>query len=136
MTFPKIAVNTLIGSLVTAVGLAITLGPATAGILFAYSIICTLGIGAVFWIALAFGVGWLITTLWAAIRGDHAPSHPESTPQSDALTTYVRRALESGANDDQLLRRLERQGWTEDEIAQAIQRVQNSPDASNASGAA
>ncbi|QQE64004.1 hypothetical protein GFS31_06760 [Leptolyngbya sp. BL0902] len=113
-----------------------TLGPSTAGILFLYSIICTLGIGAVFWAALAFIVGWLMTTLVAAVRGEHAPTQPTSSPQSDALTAYVRRALQAGANDDQLLRRLERQGWTEDEIIQAIQRVQEIPDAPNASGAA
>lgn len=75
-------------------------------------------------------------TLWEAIRGDHAPAHPEATPQSEALTTYVSRALQAGANDDQLQRRLQRQGWTEDEITQAIHRAQGNPDSPNAPGAA
>lgn len=136
MPFSKIALNTLLGSLVIAGGLVIALGPNAAGSLFFFSIVCTLGIGAIFWLALAFGTGWLIITLWQAIRGDHAPTHPESSPQMDALTAYISKALEAGANDDQLQRRLQRQGWTEDEIAQAIQRIQNNPDAPNASGAA
>jgi hypothetical protein len=136
MPFSKIALSTMLGGLIIAGGLVITLGPNSAGSLFFFSIVCTLGIGGVFWVALAFGTGWLIITLWEAIRGDHTPAHPESTPQSEALTTYVRKALQAGANDDQLLRRLQRQGWTEDEIVQAIQRVQSSPDAPNAPGAA
>jgi hypothetical protein len=127
MTFSKIALSTVLGGLVIAGGLVISLGPSGAGALLFFSIICTLGIGGVFWAALAFGVGWLIIMLWEAIRGDHAPADPEATPQAEALTTYVSRALQAGANDDQLQRRLQRQGWTEDEIAQAIHRVQGNP---------
>ena len=133
MPFSKIALSTVLGGLVMAGGLVITLGPNAAGTLFFFSIICTLGIGGVFWAGLAFGVGLLIITLWEATRGDHAPRDPESDPQAEALTTYVSRALQAGANDDQLLRRLQRQGWTEDEITQAIHRVQGHP---NAPGAA
>jgi hypothetical protein len=136
MTFSKIVLSTLLGGLVVAGGLVITLGPSSAGSLLFFSILCTLGIGAVFWVALAFGIGWMILTLWAAIRGDHASAQAESSPQADALTTYVRRALQAGANDDQLQRRLQRQGWTEDDITQAIQRVQGHPDAPPASGSA
>lgn len=136
MTFAKIALSTVIGGLVMMGGLVILLGPNTAGTLFFFSIVCTLGIASVFWVALAFGTGWLIITLWEAIRGHHAPTHPESNPQAEALTAYVNRALQSGANNDQLQRRLQRQGWTEDEIAQAIQRVQGNPDTPNAPGAA
>ena len=135
MTFAKFAMSTVLGALILAVGLTLSLGVNNAVTLLFFSVICTLGIGAVFWLALAFGLGWLILTLWAAIRGDHAPTHPESSPQADALTTYIRRALESGANDAQLHRRLQRQGWTEDEIDQAIQRVQSPPEAPSAPGA-
>lgn len=126
----------MIGGLIIAIALSLAIGPIFAGQLFVMSIICTLGIGGVFWIALAFVTGWLILTIWAAIRGEHAPDHPASTPQAEALTTYVRKALQAGANDDQLLRRLQRQGWTEDEIVQAIQRVESNPDTPNATGAA
>ncbi|MFH7241934.1 MAG: hypothetical protein ACHWZW_03690 [Spirulina sp.] len=136
MPFSKIAFSTILGGLMVAGGLVLTLGPSSAGQLFFYSILCTLGIGGIFWMALAFGVGLLIITLWEAIRGDHAPAHPESDPQAEALTTYVGRALQAGANDDQLQRRLQRQGWTESEITQAIARVQGNPDAPNAPGAA
>jgi hypothetical protein len=136
MTFSKIALNTILGGLIVAGVLALSIGPIFAWQLFVMSIICTLGIGGVFWGMLSFGVGLLITTIWGAIRGDHAPTHPSSDPQTTALTTYVSKALQAGANDDQLLRRLQRQGWTEDEIIQAIQQVQRNPDAPNAPGAA
>lgn len=136
MPFSKIATRTVLGGLVIAAGLMITLGPDIAWQLVFFSIVCTLGIGAVFWVALAFGVGLLILTLWDAIRGNHAPANPQMTPRATALTTYVSQALQAGANYDQLLRRLQRQGWTEDEIAQAIARAQSNPDGSSASGAA
>ena len=136
MPFSRIALSTVLGGLVVASGLMIALGPMVAGQLVVVSIICTLGIGAAFWVALAFGVGLLMLTLWEAIRGDHAPANPETNPQTEALTTYVSRALQAGANDDQLLRRLQRQGWTAEEITQAIAQVQGNPDAPNAPGAA
>jgi hypothetical protein len=135
MPFSKIVLNTVLGSFVVVGGLVILLGPSAAGTLFFFSVVCTLGIGGVFWVALAFGMGWIMTTLWQAIRGHHAPTQPESSPQMDALTTYVSRALQAGANDDQLQRRLQRQGWAEEEIAQAIQRVQDNPDMPHAPGA-
>ncbi|MEY3299366.1 MAG: hypothetical protein RLZZ597_2626 [Cyanobacteriota bacterium] len=136
MTFSRITLNTMLGGLIIAAVLALSIGPIFAGQLFVMSIICTLGIGGVFWGMLAFGVGLLITTVWEAIRGDHAPSHPSSDPQAEALTTYVSKALQAGANNDQLLHRLQRQGWTEDEIIQAIQHVQSDPEAPDAPGAA
>ncbi|MEB3290118.1 MAG: hypothetical protein VKI82_09385 [Leptolyngbya sp.] len=135
MTFAKFAFSTVLGALIMTGLLTVSLGVNNTVTLLFFSIVCTLGIGAVFWLALAFGLGWLILTLWAAMRGDHAPTHPESSPQADALTTYVRRALQAGANDDQLQRRLQRQGWTEDDIDQAIQRVQSPPEAPSPSGA-
>lgn len=129
MSFSKIALSTVLGGLFLAAGLVLAIGPSAAGQLVLWSIVCTLGIGGVFWAGLAFGLGLLLVTLWEAFRGHHTPDHPEANPQVEALTAYVRRALQAGANDDQLLRRLQRQGWTAEEITQAIQRSQGNPDA-------
>lgn len=132
MTLSNVLRSLTLGALVVTGGLVLTLGPATAAQLVLVSIVCTLGIGGFFWVALAFGAGWLLLTLWEALRGHHAPVHPDVDPQAEALTQYVRRAIQAGANPDQLLRRLQRQGWTEADITQALDRVEGHPDAPNA----
>lgn len=136
MSASKALLSTAIGALILAILLIAFLGLDNARTLFALSIACTLGIGGVFWAVVAFGLGLTIITLIEAVRGDHAPRDTEADPQAKALTTYVNRALQAGANDDQLLRRLQRQGWTEEEVIQAIAQAQGNPDRPNAPGAA
>jgi hypothetical protein len=124
MTLKKFFLSSLLGGLVLGGGLMAVLGPSQTGTLLFFSIICTLGIGLAFWLGIAFALGLLILTLWDAARGHHAPSLPHANGQSEALTTYISRSLQAGANHDQLSRRLLRQGWTADDIDQAFQQVQ------------
>jgi len=123
---------------VTAIIGVIAVGdPASAGILFVMSVVCTLGMSLVIWLPLAWLVGIVTLSLLMAIYlagkkliGWQWPllearlqRQPQDTagqsPTTQALHRYISQATAKGYSEDQIQRRLLKQGWTTAEIAAA-----------------
>jgi hypothetical protein len=100
-----------------------------AMLLILISVVCTLGIGALFWLAGAFFVGW-VTLLFISLALESARGQPVLAEAVDrprlsrdeiAVIDYMRHGQAAGfpaAQVDELLRR---NGWTDAIIARARQ---------------
>lgn len=96
------------------------------------SIICTAGIGLVFWIPVWWIAGWLtLGVLVATIKRILGDSNDETTPVPArrerpstaylALTAYIGKAMASGMDVDEMRRRLQQNGWQTADIESAYQ---------------
>ncbi|MCP9816891.1 hypothetical protein KBY76_09440 [Synechococcus sp. GreenBA-s] len=122
-----------------AVGLALLTGSiATAGQILVFSVICTLGIGALFWLGLALVLG--LATLYAAdqiarLQGRPAglglfPPHgalPGAAPAEalpsqglDTLSRYAARRLAQGGDRERIRHELLRAGWSVPQVEAAL----------------
>jgi len=124
----KLIMSPVVGGLLMAVGLLLTLGPQTTQTLLFFSVICTFGIGLIFWIGAAFLLGFLVLSLVDALIGasrgaNQANSHAPADSSTLALMGYLRRSMEAGASLSQISPKLQHHGWSEAEIQAAYQRV-------------
>jgi hypothetical protein len=96
------------------------------------SIICTAGIGLVFWIPVWWIAGWLtLDVLVATIKKVSGDSDDQATPVPArrerpstaylALTAYIHKAIASGMDVDEMRRRLQQNGWQTADIESAYQ---------------
>jgi hypothetical protein len=129
----------LVGLPLVAVGLALLTGSiGTAAQILVFSVICTLGIGALFWLGLAVVLG--LATLYAAdqiarLRGRPAglglfPPHGASPgaapavaqpPQGlEALRRYAGRRLAQGGDRERIRHELLRAGWSVPQVEAAL----------------
>ncbi|MEA5418654.1 hypothetical protein VB712_05395 [Spirulina sp. CCNP1310] len=127
-----------VGMVVTALMGVIAVGdPTSAALLFVMSVVCTLGVSLVIWLPLCWLVGILTLLLLVGIYGVgkkaigwHWPAlerrlqqQPQDTagqsPTTQALHRYISQAAAKGYSEDQIQRRLLKQGWTAAEIAAA-----------------
>lgn len=140
-----------VGMVVTAIIGVIAVGdPTSAAIMFGMSVVCTLGMSLVIWVPLAWLVGILTLSLlmaiylagkkwigwqWPALEArlqrqprDANLTGSAQTPTTQALSRYISQALAKGYSDDQIQRRLLKQGWTTAEIeaAQTVTQAQAS----------
>ena len=114
-----------VGSIVLAAGLILMLGVEPAWQLLLISVVCTAGIGLVFWVGIAFLLGALTLSIVNRLLGNSPPTGiPRPDGKTEALMSYMSRSMQAGANLGQLSRRLSRQGWTQEDIDQAYQRLQ------------
>lgn len=99
--------------------------------MFLLSIICTAGIGLVFWIPVWWITGWLTLVLLSAAVDIFAPDSSQgrqlSTPHEgtstayQALCAYICRAMASGMEVDEMRHRLQQHGWPPADIETAYQ---------------
>lgn len=75
------------------------------------SIVCTVGIGAAFWLFLAFLVGGFIEKIIIMVH----PSYKEQQVLSE-MGRYVRDARSSGMNDGEIRDALLKAGWSDEKI--------------------
>ena len=103
-----------------------------AASLLAFSIICTLGIGLVFWLLIAWIVGWIILSGVVPLFKQMFPSVGQGNSANEedrweggeaALKGYIQRSVAANATESQITNRLISQGWSETEIEQAYQAV-------------
>ncbi len=103
---------------------AITGGFDDAAGLIAISIICTAGIGLVFWIPLCWISGASILWIVRKIRGTdpEAESSQQTKPRADwfAMANYLQKVQTKGGSLDAAKERLRGAGWEETEIENAL----------------
>ena len=92
------------------------------GLLF-ISIVCTAGVGLVFWIPLWWVVGWVTLSIWGAFkeRGEEESTTKSSPLNHDqiALTTYLRQARALGMTETEVILCCRTNGWSDAEIEKA-----------------
>jgi hypothetical protein len=103
---------------------------AAFGIL-ALSIVCTAGLGLVFWIPLWWGVGWVTVTVVGAVVESRTTQpakrgKPVVRRTDGAIQTYIRKATAAGMNQDLIVDCLQSQGWSAAEIQKARRSVEPS----------
>ena len=102
-------------------------------LLLLVSIVCTAGIGLVFWIPVWGLVGGLTLAIISgfsnkveekpdARHGSGFPLRNKDIRHDLALTAYIRQAMDIGMDADEITRRLQLSGWGTGEIQSAHQR--------------
>lgn len=105
----------LVGMPMVLVGLTLLTGSAASAFsLIAFSIVCTLGIGGVFWFGLCFVVGYVVLTLVRAFRPP--PTNPSPAGRPALIAPYVRTRLQKGGDPSLIRVDLQRAGWPAAEI--------------------
>lgn len=112
-----------------------------------WSVVCTVGIGSLFWLGLAFLVGSVLELIvqelrrgartatastatasaGAAKEGTDATAVPSPQLSSRPLGDYVQRRLQAGSDRDHLRSDLQRAGWSDADIAAALNAAAPSP---------
>ena len=118
-------VDALIGLPVLGLLLVVAMpSPRDALMLLMMSVICTLGIGGLLWLAMAVLIGRTLRLLWRLFRAARfgATRRPSSAGSTDAATAavlsrYVEASLGQGADPQRLRRDLLGQGWTASQLA-------------------
>ena len=101
--------------------------------LLLFSIVCTAGIGLVFWIPVWALVGGLTLAIIGRFSGTVEEKPDErhgsgSLPRNKdirhdlALTAYIKQSVATGMDADEMTRRLQLSGWATGEIQSAYQR--------------
>jgi hypothetical protein len=114
-----------IGLPVLVLGLMLLMrSPADALVLLAVSVVCTLGIGGLLWLALAVLIGWSLRLLWTALRGGRRPPGQAAGPGGGGapavVSRYVEGRLSQGVDPERLRRDLLHQGWSSSQVAAAL----------------
>lgn len=98
------------------------------------SVVCTAGIGAVFWFGIALLLGILLQLLVPPLRGKPYPPHGggdgltttdllRPSGPLDSLTGYILRREAEGAGEATVRTDLRRAGWDADQVSAALQRA-------------
>jgi hypothetical protein len=120
-----------VGFCVSSVALCIFGGGVQAAFqILALSIVCTAGLGLVFWIPLWWFVGWVTMTLVVAVAESRATQpakdvKPVVRRTEGAIMMYIRKATAEGMNQDLIVQCLQSQGWSLAEIQKARQSVES-----------
>lgn len=127
-SLPPLLRDVLVGVLLLLMQLALMLGSLQSALeLLAVSTVCTLGIGGVFWLAMAYVLGavscyvlfHLIRPLgWPQIQALR-PSFGSGSSNS-GLRGYVERRRRAGGDDDHIRADLLRGGWSPSEVEAAL----------------
>ena len=126
----------LVGAVVVYITMVLLAGPDTANSILVLSIVCTAGISLVLWLPLCLVVGLASLALARAAvdltRRAPASSGAESVPVPDGpvdanrdydvaiIARYVQKATAANVPRGVIIDRLQRQGWSEREIAQGL----------------
>lgn len=118
----------LVGLLLLVPLLAVMTGSLNEALqLLLVSIVCTLGVGGLFWGLIAWGLGMVtLLVLDGVIRslgGSRPPALRPAVGSGSAqpvITTYVRRRRQAGGGDDHIRADLLRGGWPPAEVEAAL----------------
>lgn len=119
----------LLGLLQLLVLLTLMLGSFNSALqLLAVSTVCTLGIGAAFWLAMAYVLGAASLYVVVQLIRPLGWSQPKTLrpsfgagATSTALRTFVERRRRGGGDDDHIRADLLRAGWSSSEVEAALQ---------------
>jgi len=120
--------DVLLGLLLLVVLLTLMLGSFNRALeLLALSTVCTLGIGAAFWLAMAYVLGaaslYVLVQLIKPLGWAQSPAlRPSfgSGSSTTGLSTYVERRRRSGGDDAHIRADLLRAGWSPSEVEAAL----------------
>ena len=115
-----------IGMLVSVPVTCVVAGSVQDGLLLMLmSIICTAGIGLVVWIPLWWFVGWIMLLVFQALTsgfpGQDGGKQVPYKSNDQVLSQYIRTAMENGMDMNGVMSRLQRNGWTREEVESAYQ---------------
>ncbi|QPN59864.1 hypothetical protein H8F24_18340 [Synechococcus sp. CBW1002] len=112
----------LLGLPVLLIGLVVMTGSVgNAAALLFVSVVCTAGIGGVFWLALALLIGWMLNLILPGpLRRPLTLPATGSDPMVTRLTTYAGRAQQQGMAPERIRRDLARGGWSSVQIEAAL----------------
>jgi hypothetical protein len=115
-----------VGIPVTFLGLILIAGSVESAVqIVLVSIICTAGVGLLFWIPLCWAVGGVTVALATLVmklyegRYEASPEHPLQNRNEHALTAYIRRMQDRGRSDDEIVAHLLKSGWSVSEVEKA-----------------
>lgn len=121
------ASNIIIGGLLSFIFLVAMLGVEGAGQLILLSIICTVGVGLIFWLGISYAVGWtvmLMLKLMHVIPNNGGVNTPrivvDSDPDVNSISNYIRDARKYGFNDPDIRTKLLDVGWNNEKIVKAF----------------
>lgn len=117
--------NIAVGVPLVLLGLTLLTGSLEAVLqLLLFSVVCTLGIGGLFWLGLAFGVGFLTLHLVKLLpgvgKGPMSGAAVQRQRDSDAVAGYVSRRLQQGGDLALIRRDLKQAGWDASQIDTAV----------------
>jgi hypothetical protein len=117
--------NLAVGVPLVILGLTLLTGSLEAVLqLLLFSVVCTLGIGGLFWMGLAFGVGFLTLHLVRLLpgvgKGAVTGTAEQRQRDRDAVALYVSRRLQQGGDLALIQRDLKRAGWDASQIDAAV----------------
>lgn len=106
---------------------------ATVFIVFAASIVCTMGVSLVIWIPIFWLIGLLVLGIMYAVGlvFVRSPATPPVQRDLMAIIGYIQQSRRHGASDNQITNRLREHGWTDTEIDQAFQSLSNAASSSS-----
>ena len=118
-----------LGLLISVLSLSLVGGVQNAFGLLLVSIVCTAGVGLVFWIPLWWLIGaFTLDVLLRSVTGipnwqSEPVPNPTALSQRDylALKAYVGKAMASGMDSDEMTRHLQQNGWHKSDIESACQ---------------
>lgn len=87
-----------------------------AATLLFFSIICTFGIGIIFWITLSYLIGRIISWVWLKYIYHDISVPTRYTPDIQSIAAYIIDAKKYGFKDDAITKILIEKGWTENQI--------------------
>lgn len=115
-----VVVDALLGLPVLGLLLMVSMpSPRDALMLLITSVICTLGVGGLLWLALAVLIGRTLRLLWRLFRAARRSPSAGSADAATAalLSRYVEASLGQGGDPQRLRRDLLAQGWTAAQLA-------------------
>jgi len=117
--------QTIIGGIITIIFLCLFTGVSNAAGIFVFSIVCTMGIGLLFWIPLFMGIGYVAVGVYKAalnqVTDEKSDSKPTISPDQQALLNYINEAKKAGNTRETIINSLNKAGWKEDDINKAIE---------------
>ncbi len=112
------AVRIEVGCLVTFVGTCVLAGGIQNALgVMAMSVICTAGVGLLFWLPLVYVSGWIVVSLFQLVTGGYRlTDEPAPRPQDIAMKRFIHQAKVHALTEEELVARLRRSGWSEEEV--------------------
>jgi ABC-type transport system involved in multi-copper enzyme maturation permease subunit len=117
----------IVGVPITLIFLFVFLGVDGTTSLLLASIVCTAGIGLVFWLGIAMVVGWILTIILQSFYSDagqeiadkpdkSASYVPVTDAETNLIVNYIQDARNYGFKDNEIREKLTNTGWSDEKI--------------------
>ncbi len=106
----------------------LTGGIQNAFILMAFSVMCTMGVGGVFWWGAAWIIGRILLAIYDLVKKPAqepalVSASADLSAEQQALVGYMRRSLTANVSESQIISRLRAKGWSDEDIQAAYQQL-------------